>query len=445
MAVFGFHLVLSLIAAAVYSKFNQRCSLFNYVFPGLHYFLLESSLRSNSSDAAGTNKRRRKQKERPNHNDETRLVQLQLTSSVLQEVPFFTSLMWAINHFFFSTCVYLISEIFMYFFPMHTGTNTSLIWVFFTLVYQINVIMKLTFIRITSPELSHERNILFCFATALFLAIFGMSLFSDQLIVVHFNTSFTDLLSSINKLLASYGLKEIFVDRNEKSQILILHIIASILFSMIGSAFLFPVFQYTSLHADVLEDSEHYKKILLHLVFFCPLIIFSTFTKPVSDYLVESLTISYEQLRALQTVAICLWAVTRIYIARIFLQKFLDRPLSKVMEFKRHIKDEERQRKISYYASYFCAASLQYFLPVTITFLTALLSKTLGNVCLISLLPLFTPDEEYNTSIPHKANITLATQLSREIQRPVWSFILIALLCVHSLLSVIGAIGKRSI
>lgn len=49
--------------------------------------------------------------------------------------------------------------------------------------------MKLTFIRITSPELSHERNILFCFATALFLAIFGMSLFSDQLIVVHFNTS----------------------------------------------------------------------------------------------------------------------------------------------------------------------------------------------------------------------------------------------------------------
>lgn len=109
--------------------------------------------------------------------------------------------------------------------------------------------------------------------------------------------------------------------------------------------------------------------------------------------------------------------------------------------------------KVTYYASYFCAASLQYFLPVSITFLAALMLKTLGIQKIfwlvrngkllgsIQFLQLWNHVEMANRS-DLQNNLISNILLSPAIHRPLWSLFLVVLLGIHSLLSIIGTIGK---
>lgn len=120
--------------------------------------------------------------------------------------------------------------------------------------------------------MSEERNILFTSATAMFLISFVMSLFSKSFLTVNFDKgmklkkfycykfkiiSYLDelinLTHSVNEFLKSKGLNELEFDARDGFS-LIFFVVFSLVFSVIGSSFLFPIFQYASLYTDIAQQ-----------------------------------------------------------------------------------------------------------------------------------------------------------------------------------------------
>jgi len=253
--------------------------------------------------------------------------------------------------------------------------------------------------------------------------------------------SFNRLLLSVNEFMAANGFEDFRLYFDDGSSLMFIGIL-SLLASIIGSAFLFPIFQYVSIHSELSldESSPSWERSLHHGMFFAPMSLFLSFTKPVAERILEMNIVSSEQYKVLQIIAIFVWVVSRFISTKIYLQKFLDHPLDRFNEFKQ-LKEEECRRKVTFYICYFCAAFLQYILPVSITFLVALLLKSLGGISFSSLWT----NAQLTKMDPTLPSLSITDQfMSPEIQRPFWSLLLVILLGMHSLLNIISAISKKT-
>jgi len=132
----------------------------------------------------------------------------------------------------------------------------------------------------------------------------------------------------------------------------------------------------------------------------------------------------------------------------VHLQTFLDSPKLKIIEFTQNsqMKHEERERKIAYYASYFCVASLQYFVPVFITLTAALLLKSFGAIQISALWGEYADAKSpaISESTLDKNSI-LHLVLEKDIQRPIWTLLLVVCLGINASLSICGVVFKRTL
>ncbi|KAI1697539.1 putative transmembrane protein domain-containing protein [Ditylenchus destructor] len=386
MAIFGFHFVLTLIAATVFTKVTARFSFCDLaVFKGLYYYLLDSSLikiKQPVTEKSAHNKKRDKNKRNDltnETNSERRLLKIPLTAAALEGVPFFSSLTWTLNYFIFALLVYFISDAFTLFFPSDQDHNISLIWLLCSLAFLINVLVKLTAVKMSAEELHAERNLLLCFGALFFLVFLIAMAFVDEVMDITFQQGYNHFTSSVNDYLASQGYDNIF--ENSGKSPLLLVIVLSLMFSTFATIMLFPNIQYASLYLDSLKDCSPHLKVSLHVTFFLPLIGFFTFIKAVKTHILETSSISEELFDILRIFLIVAWCIMRYATAKYHFQTFLDKPKYKIYEFNKDVrlKEGECEKKVAYFASYFCVTTLQYLVPMFITLSSTLLLKNLGN------------------------------------------------------------------
>ncbi|KAF7634672.1 hypothetical protein Mgra_00005920 [Meloidogyne graminicola] len=389
------------IFATIFNKIQSYFGLCNYfVFKGLYYYLLESSLfnrnKQHKEQPKITKKTKGSSTSQINNkisSTEKQQQQLNKDKDRLLRVPFFDSIIWTFNYSCFALIIFILSD--LYNFSRHIlsklfifekiffeglDLNASLIWTFCALILQINVLLNIAFEKLTVVELFPERNTLVC-----------------------------------------------------------------------ASGFLFFTFLKFNL-----------KMLFLHFSFLSPIGIFLLFLRPIVDQILETQIINYEQLKSLRLLLLFLNFNSKNKCSKTFLQTFLDKPKNIINEYSfKNMKEEERQKKIANYASYACTAALQYYMPITIILSIGLLLKNFGkkkkvvlslvaDISFYSLLPeqYFGKIEQKSLPILSKQNdqksIILNILFSKELHEPLWTLALTNLIFGQIIICLFGVLMRKT-
>ena len=136
-------------------------------------------------------------------------------------------------------------------------------------------------------------------------------------------------------------------------------------------------------------------------------------------------------------VLIIVWSLLRVVVAKPHLQAFLSTAQQKVIALRKEsgsIKSDQLQKMIIRYAQYFCAAALQYYVPVFLTLVVSLILKNLGDIDLIRAhTAAIEPEDVSNLA-------SLKILLNFSAQKAFWSYCVVMLLIVNVTLTVFGTI-----
>uniref|UniRef100_A0A915N3T3 Uncharacterized protein n=1 Tax=Meloidogyne javanica TaxID=6303 RepID=A0A915N3T3_MELJA len=313
MAIFGFHVILTLLSASVFGKIQGRLSLCDiFVFKGLYYYLLEGSLfprlvkhkqvqQQKGNNQGGNGKRRganasqkvtnNKSTEKMGEEQKDRLIRLPLNLNALEDL------------------------------------NASMIWTFCALILQIHILLNIAFEKVSIAELFPERNTLICATGLFFLGSLLFNAFADQFLDIEISKGYLNFINSLNDFLQEHGFQPLFSSKEE-------------------------------------EKERGFKNIfvscVLHFSFLAPVGVLLLFLRPIVEQILESHFITHEQLKSLRLLALFTTLFARIYASRICLQTFLDKP-----------------KKVANYASYACTAALQHYMPIAIILSIGLILKNL--------------------------------------------------------------------
>nr|CAD2183673.1 unnamed protein product [Meloidogyne enterolobii] len=475
MAIFGFHVILTLLSASVFGKIQGRLSLCDiFVFKGLYYYLLEGSLfprlvkhkqvqQQKGNNQGGSSSKRRgtstsqkatnnKSTEKLGEEQKDRLICLPLNLNALEGVPFFDSLIWTFNYSCFALFVFVLSDLYNLVFPENKDLNASMIWTFCALILQIHILLNIAFEKVSLAQLFPERNTLICATGLFFLGSLLFNAFADQFLDIEISKGYLNFINSLNDFLQEHGFQPLF-SSSSRSPLLFLVCLA-LIFSIILSAFFFPLLQYTSLYFDFFEDEDEergfkniFVRCVLHFSFLAPVGVLLLFLRPIVEQILETQFITHEQLKSLRLLALFTTLFARIYSSRICLQTFLDKPKKVLIEYSfRNLKEEEKQRKVANYASYACTAALQHYMPIAIILSTGLILKNLADVSFSSLLYQSTTTTSSTTTntLLDKKFILLNILFSKEFHEPLWTLALTTLICGQCLICLFGVIMRKT-
>ncbi|KAL7073624.1 hypothetical protein ACQ4LE_007120 [Meloidogyne hapla] len=470
MAIFGFHVILTLLSATIFGKIQGQLSLCDlFVFKGLYYYLLEGSLfprlvknkQLQQQKTNAGNKRRRgstSQKDKSStakieEEQKDRLIRLPLNLNALEGVPFFDSLIWTFNYSCFALFVFVLSDLYNLFFPENKDLNASMIWTFCALILQINILLNIAFEKVSIAELFPERNTLICATGLFFLGSLLFNAFSDQFLDIEFTEGYINFIDSLNDFIKDHGFLPLF-SSSARSPLLFLVCLA-LIFSTILSAFFFPLLQFTSLYFDSFEEEREsnniFVRFILHTSFMAPVVVFLLFLRPIVEQILEFQIITHNQLKSLRLFTLLIALLARIYSSHICLQTFLDRPKKVLIEYSfKNLKDEEKQRKIANYASYACTAALQLYMPIAIILSIGMIFKNLADISFCSPLSQYFWNETISTSssttttLLDKKYILLNILFSKELHEPLWTLALTNLICGQCIICLFGVIMRKT-
>uniref|UniRef100_A0AC34R2T1 Gustatory receptor n=1 Tax=Panagrolaimus sp. JU765 TaxID=591449 RepID=A0AC34R2T1_9BILA len=443
MALLGFHIVVTLIALTLFSKLKSRFSFCHaLVVKGLHYFAPPSTyeLREIAGRKFPEKKRRKNIDENEPFNipkdSEFRILRILMQPNHLDGVPFYENLCFIFDYLVFTLSVFSISETFLYFFPENKDTNVSIVWLFLATAFLIHVLVKLTASNFASADVADERNLIVSFCAVSFLFCTVFTIWCDKFLDIGFENGF----HSFTKIVAEFLREQEFYalsDYGTKSPILA-YVTFSVMFSALSSMLLFPSLRYSTMYIQATHDVGKLTQFFLHITFLMPVVILSMFTKPVRNQFVNEkypyiTDYRYELTRIIlifvwaffrfflhitflmpvvilsmftkpvrnqfvsekypyitdyryeltRIILIFVWASFRLVFAKPHLQAFLNTAEKKIIALRKesgYIKSDQLQKMIIRYAQYFCAAALQYFIPVFLTLILTLLLKKSGYI-----------------------------------------------------------------
>lgn len=267
MAILGFHIIVTLISATLFNKFQPQFTLCErLVYRGLKYYFLTEPPDSND----GRLRRKGRNKSDPAPGDyHKELFSMIMQKEIFVKLSYYPSLLWLIDYSFVSLVVFTCSQIFIYFFPNDNSTNVSVLWTVFTFTFALQILFKLLWKKFVNQNLGAERNLIFSFSLVTFLVFMLIHMFADSLIDENLAGGKFRLLSPgpFNNVCVFVGYENLINNtklvaeneitlRLENSSPLFLFVFASFLASLLGAAHLMPVVQYTSLYRQMTEGKK---------------------------------------------------------------------------------------------------------------------------------------------------------------------------------------------
>ncbi|CAJ0573848.1 unnamed protein product, partial [Mesorhabditis spiculigera] len=452
-AALGFHIVVTLIVVCILSKCSSRVSFVKwYIIRGLYRYLAPSNDQLRALMPApkdGNPRQRRKRREEQDSEGFNVPKQLLATSLQVRAAPvdeleltnfeFYTSIYWMSLYTPLAVFVYTLSEVWKFVFPTSQDTNVSVLWLIIGVAFILQILTKLTAFYWASAD---ERGLLLSFGALYFLSSIVVSLWADRLLDINLLGAYDHFTSQVAAVIKETGTFS-DIDARAKSP-LMLYISLSVFFSFLSTMLVFPNFRFATLYTRSLNVATPTLKILLHISFLMPALCLLLFLKPVKYYLIEGprKLLTEPQLEILRVYLVLGYLLFRMALRRVHLQSHLDLSYDKLLQLQKetgHVKNYHLQTMIFRYYSYFCAAVVQYFVPVLLSFFFALLLKSTADLSWLGhAADVVEPKAE---EIKGSPQLALRVLFDATVCKAVWSFALVVTTGINFSLSLIGVCG----
>ncbi|KAI6220652.1 Transmembrane protein 161A/B family-containing protein [Aphelenchoides fujianensis] len=416
MALLGFHIVFSLIAATLFNKFQPQFTLCErLIYAGLTYYWIPEPPDAND---ARVRRRGRNRGDAAAPDYRRQLITLVLDKTIVSRMSYYPSLVWLVDYSFVAVLVFAACQLFIRLFPWDTSTNVSVLWTIFSFAFALQILFRLLWKKFTNPHLSPERNLIFSFSFVIFLVFMLLNMFGEHFVDESLAHGYR-VLSERMKLLAR---EDASLDVRGGSP-LFLFISASFATALLGAAFLMPVIQYSTLYRSTVDGQKTLWTAVHHSVFLLPLFILPLFIRTIqAQILLQVPGLTHELFVAVRLLLVVVWAVGRVATVRPLLQTYLENARERAMGCSKHADGFDILRS---HLSYVCATSLQLLAPPLAIFFIAFTLLSLGKIY-----PMNDVRAAANGAPDH-----FSVLLAPEVQRALWTNGLFTGLTLHTLMS----------
>ncbi|KAJ6643309.1 Transmembrane protein [Pseudolycoriella hygida] len=382
MALLGAQLVITLVMVSVIQKLSPHYSLAKWFLcsTGLIRYLHPSD--SELKILAGVPKNIQKPKkdsrnknyqqdDKSNTFHVPRNLDIQLETAKISpfdvvHLRYYTEYQWLVDFSLYAGIVYILSEIYHFYFPIKEEINLSMMWCFLVIFFSFKLLTSLTIQYFRSEESIGERST--CIVTGL-----------------------TYLLISMVILIIDENTLETGLEQAGPASKIIVKFCMAVSCGIVGAIFTFPGLRMARMHWDSLKYCKENKimQLLLNISFALPFILVLLWVKPLSrDYLTERIFSGMNQplltpnsFDTIRLILVVFTVILRFSLMPVYLQAYLNLAYDRIQEMKREagrITNVELQKKIASIFYYLCVVTLQYVAPIIMCMYFALMYKTLG-------------------------------------------------------------------
>ncbi|XP_037951174.1 transmembrane protein 161B-like, partial [Teleopsis dalmanni] len=299
---------------------------------------------------------------------------------------YFTEYQWLVDFSIYAGLVYVISEVYHFYFPLKNEVNLSMVWCLLVIFFAIKLLSALTVLYFHSEESIGERSMVIV-ACLVYLLIAMMVLIVDESILeTGLENAYNSFNNSASKFLTEQGLPS----SGPASKIVVKFFIA-LGCGILGSLFTFPGLRMAKMHWDSLKYYGNNKlmQIILNISFILPFILVILWIRPISrDYLtvrifegMDAPLLKPHVFETLRLLLVLIVVILRFALMPIYLQSYLNIAHDKVEDLRKEagrITNKEYQTKISSIFYYLCVVTLQFVAPVILCLYLTLMYKSLG-------------------------------------------------------------------
>ncbi|KAI6239248.1 Transmembrane protein 161A/B family-containing protein [Aphelenchoides fujianensis] len=406
MALLGFHIVFSLIAATLFNKFQPQFTLCErLIYAGLTYYWIPEPPDAND---ARVRRRGRNRGDAAAPDYRRQLITLVLDKTIVSRMSYYPSLVWLVDYSFVAVLVFAACQLFIRFFRGYEHERLGPLDDLF-------ILFRLLWKKFTNPHLSAERNLIFSFSFVIFLVFMLLNMFGEHFVDESLALGYR-VLSERMKALAK---EDASLDVRGGSP-LFLFISASFATALLGAAFLMPVIQYSTLYRSTVDGQKTLWTAVHHSVFLLPLFILPLFIRTIqAQILLQVPGLTHELFVAIRLLLVVVWAVGPSG----------DRPAAtannareRAMGCSKHADGFDILRS---HLSYVCATSLQLLAPPLAIFFLSLTLLSLGKIY---------PMNDARPA-PNGAPDHFSVLLAPQVQRALWTNGLFTCLTLHTLMS----------
>lgn len=419
MALLGAQLVITLIMVSVIQKLSPHFSLAKWLLcsTGLTRYLhpTDDELRKLSGVPKEKSKSK-KDKRNGGHAEpektsstfhvprslDIQLESVQISPYDIIHLRYFTEYQWLVDFSLYSLIVYVLSEVYHFFFPMKEEFNLSMVWCLLVVFFAFKLLASLTIQYFQSEESIGERST--CIVTGLIYLLIAMVILivPETTLEVGLDPAYRSFNESASVFLEAQGLNS----SGPASKIVVKFFIA-VSCGVLGALFTFPGLRMARMHWDSLKFCQDrvWLKFLLNLSFAMPFLLVLLWIKPLTrDYLtvrvfsgMSTPIFSSEAFETIRLAAVVFAVVLRFFMMPVYLQAYLNLAYHRIEDQKKEagrITNVDLQRKISSIFYYLCVVTLQYVAPILMCLYFTLMYKTLGDYTWTGFLKEASPADE---------------------------------------------------
>uniref|UniRef100_A0A915CGH9 Transmembrane protein n=1 Tax=Parascaris univalens TaxID=6257 RepID=A0A915CGH9_PARUN len=293
MAVFGFHIVVTLITFSVFTKFRSRFSLARpFLCAGLYRYLAPTAQQLKEKVPLYIMGKSRKRKAEKNvetngflvpKNADIELVLVPVHPDDVQALPLYSTFSWIVDFIAFSLVVYCFSEVFRFLFPNNTDINISIIWILLSIAFVLQALANVTVSLFSGDNVEAERNLVISFSSLFFLFSMMFTMFAESFFDIGFDKAYESFSKSASAFFAASDVP-LPAGVTQRSPLL-LFVALSAMFGLLAGTLLFPNFRYARMYTNAVDEAAPFYKLLYHLAFLSQAFSLMLFTHPVKNYL----------------------------------------------------------------------------------------------------------------------------------------------------------------
>ncbi|XP_030565939.1 transmembrane protein 161B [Drosophila novamexicana] len=402
MAILGAQLVITLVMVSVIQKLSPHYSFAKWILcrTGLFRYLHPTDDELRTKGGVPKDRPAKGKHKQPNglsngsasqqfHIPRSIEVELETLPVVERDVihlRYFTEYQWLLDFSVYAAIVYIISELFHYFYPLKQEINLSMVWCLLVIFFAIKLLSSLTVLYFQSEESIGERSMVIV-ACLVYLLIAMIVLIIDERIL---ETGLEDAYASFNASASKFLTEQGLPSSGPASKIVVKFFLA-LSCGVLGSLFTFPGLRMAKMHWNSLKycRGNRLLQVLLNVSFVLPFILVILWIRPISrDYLTVRVFQGMQQpllkphvFETLRLLLVVVVVIVRFALMPIYLQSYLNLAYDRILDLRKEagrITNVEFQKKISSIFYYLCVVTLQFAAPLILCLYLTLMYKSLG-------------------------------------------------------------------
>ncbi|XP_046740679.1 transmembrane protein 161B isoform X1 [Diprion similis] len=397
MALLGVQLVITLVMVSVIQKLGPHYSFARWILcsTGLIRYLYptDQELRM----LAGVPKEKPKKGKHAENgktpdvfhvprNLEISLESAKVSSLDVIHLKFYTEFQWLLDFSLYASLVYILTEVYTYYYPMKEEFNLSMLWCTLVIGFSLKTLLSLWVQYFKGEESVGERSTCIVTGFAYLLIAMMVLIIDENTLEIDLEKAYVSFNQSASAFLDNQGLSS-----TGPASKIVLKFFLALWCGLLGSLFTFPGLRMSRMHWDSLKYCKERRllQLLLNISFASPFILVILWIKPVSrDYLTVRIfagmngpLMSVQAFESMRLVAVVIAVILRLCLMPMYLQSYLNLASQRLEDQKKEagrITNTDLQKKIAAVFYYMCVVALQYVAPIIMCLFFALMYKTLG-------------------------------------------------------------------